>query len=145
MPLTRFVLALFVPACMVGEGAPPPDHDHVTEPQPTTAVAASIAGGMFQSIAPYTGITGRALMVRGLDGKTDVSIALTGMTASVAYKFDPSVADARADNEIWFHLTSDAKGSAHDTTWVGKLARADAASIVVHAEDGARVACFDLR
>jgi hypothetical protein len=162
-PFNLALAFLISSGCMVGEPTPPPDHDgHIHEPQPTTPVAASIAGGELLPIAPYTGITGRALMVRGLDGKTDLSIAITGLTAATAYtahlhaapcqykggghyKIDPLVADTQEANELWIKGTSSDKGALATAATFAHLTRGEALSIVVHDPmGGGKMACADL-
>src|SRR5678816_3379593 len=54
-------------------------------PEPTTPTLQSVAAGSFRALSPYTGIDGRAQMVRQLDGKTEISIAATGLTATTMY------------------------------------------------------------
>jgi hypothetical protein len=78
---------LVISGCFVGvsDAPPDPDVDPPPDPQPTTPTIASIAGGSFSPIAPYTNIAGRALMVRRLDGNTDLSMAITGVTPGTGY------------------------------------------------------------
>jgi hypothetical protein len=59
-------------------------------------------------------------------------------------QFDRAVGEALARNEMWFEMTADADGAAHDSMWVDKIAAADAQSLVVHRE-AVRIACFDLQ
>src|SRR5689334_9336955 len=124
LPLLVLVLVL-APGCTVGIGGAPPagdddsGDDTTSPPQPTTPTIDSLASGVFKPIAPYTNIAGEALLVRKLDGNTDVSIALTGVGQNVLYtahvhaapcqfaaggghyKIDPAVADVMEANELW--------------------------------------------
>lgn len=107
-------------------------------------------------------IFGTAKMNRMTDGKTKVTVAVNGLTASkmymmhvhdrpchiaaggAHYKIDPSVATAQESNEIWLHVDSDATGAGSASVTVNHLARPDAYSVVVHDADGTRLACADL-
>ena len=133
------------------------------DPQPTGVSVQSIAGGGFRPIAPYIGIVGRALMVRRIDGKTDLSVELTGLIASTMYtahlhaapcqyggggghyKIDPSIVDAVETNELWLRGTTSTTGALlSDGSW-SHVTRGEALSIVVHdPASGAKMACADL-
>jgi len=128
----------------------------------TTAQLAFETSGTATALQTDNAVSGSAVMTRKLTGVTELAIVIAGLQANTAYKahvhdqvcaaasggghfkFDRTVSDARADNEMWLELTSDAEGGAYDTMWVDKLAGADAASVVIHDGGGARVACFDL-
>ena len=125
-------------------------------PLETTGSAITLPG------AAGASLTGSAIMTRKLTGVTEVAVVMTGLTANTKYqahvhnapcsvesggghyKFDRTIAEALASNEMWFELTADAKGAAHDSMWVAKTAAADAQSLVVHSEMS-RIACFDLQ
>jgi hypothetical protein len=64
------------------------------------------------------------------------------------YKRDPSMMMAAESNEIWLNLMTDGNGAGMKTTTImDHLARAEAASIVVHDNDmnNTRLACIDLK
>jgi hypothetical protein len=161
------VALLLGSGCVVGVGGAPGsvEEDPPVEqvPQPTTPVASSIAGGTFAPLGTYTGVAGRALMVRKLDGQTELSIALTGVTADTAYtahlhaapcpygggghyKINPAVVDVQETNELWVAGTSSTTGALYGAATFPHLARGEALSIVVHdpLAAGAKMACADL-
>lgn len=125
-------------------------------PLETTGTAQPLSG------ANGASLTGSAVMTRKLTGVTEVAVVMTGLTPNTVYqahvhnqpcavesggghyKLDRTITDALATNEMWFEMTADAKGAAHDSMWVDKIAAADAQSLVVHSES-ARIACFDLQ
>ena len=140
-----------------GSGGSPDD------PPPTTPVVQSILAGSFAPLGGYSGVGGRAQLVRYLDGTTSVDVQLLGLapgTEFVAhvhaqpcqyqggghYMIDPTVADSSEANELWLHLTSDESGVALTQRSWDHLARGDALSIVVHdpAAANAKMACADL-
>lgn len=150
-------------ACTGGNlGSPPEDAEAGTDPQPTNVVLHSVAGGAFKAMAPYTGIAGRALMVRRLDGKSELSIELTGTMPSVMYtahlhaapcqyaggghyKIDPAVADVIETNELWLRGTSSPTGVLMSEGSWSHATRGEALSIVLHdPAGGAKMACADL-
>jgi len=110
-----------------------------------------------------TGLTGSAVMARKLTGVTTISVVASGLVPDAPYvahlhdlpcevaqggghyKRDPDAATTNVTNEVWFALVADADGAAYDSTWTDHVTSADAASLVLHAEGGARVGCFDLR
>ncbi len=175
--LMGFVVLGSVPGCSGGGsdedvdrgGTPNEDGDREdgkgdsSEPQPTTAMLQSVAGGKFKAIAPYSGLGGSALMVRHLDGETDLSLAIVGVTASTMftahlhaapceynggghYKIDPLIADALESNELWLTGQSSDTGSLIAEASFPHLTRGEALSIVVHDPmGGAKMACADLR
>jgi len=132
----------------------------------TEPVFGSVFAGVFAPLGAYTGIQGSALLVRTLAGGTQVSLQVTGLTASTLYpahvhaapcaqagggghyKRDPSVADTVEANELWLPFTTDAAGVG--VSWLEVLthaARGDALSVVVHdpSVTGApKMACADL-
>jgi hypothetical protein len=100
-------------------------------------------------------------MVRTADGKTIVSIHVEGLTPNTAYpshvhqlpcgtsdadghyKNDPA-GPAAPPNEIWQGFTTDADGIGNGRAMVDWTAGSAAVSIVVHAPNGAKIACADL-
>ena len=163
------ILAL-TPACIVGVGDPPVGDDDgsgsgsgtMQPPQPTTPLIDSLANGVFKPIAPYTNIAGQALLVRKLDGSTDVSVALTGVGQNVMYtahvhaapcqfaggghyKIDPAVVDVLETNELWIKGKSNPTGVLATDASFTHLARGEALSVVLHDPmGGAKMACADL-
>jgi hypothetical protein len=161
---------LSLSGCIVGVGDPPNTGDDdgsgsgdVPLPQPTTPTVDSVANGVFKPIAPYTNIAGQALLVRKLDGNTDVSIALTGVGQNVAYtahvhaapcqygaggghyKMDPGVADVIEANELWVKGKSSPTGVLAADASFTHVARGEALSVVIHDPmGGAKMACADL-
>ena len=95
----------------------------------TTGTAQPLAGANGASIG------GSAIMTRKLTGVTEVAVVMTGLTPDTKYqahvhnqacavdnggshyKFDRSIAEALNTNEMWFELTADSKGAAHDSMW----------------------------
>jgi len=167
--VTFFVLLLA--GCIVGVGDAPPGtgdddgsgDDTMQPPQPTTPLIDSVAQGTFKPIAPFTNIAGQALLVRKLDGSSDVSIALTGVGMNVAYtahvhaapcqyaaggghyKVDPAVVDVVEANELWIKGSSTPTGVLAANASFTHLARGEALSVVVHDPmAGAKMACADL-
>lgn len=110
-------------------------------------------------------ITGHAQMVRRADGTTFVTIHVEGLGAQQTYpahvhkeacgtdnadghyKFAAPVEGGAGvgHNEIWpGPVTADGGGIANGNTTVGGTAGVEAASVVVHDTDGAKIACADL-
>ena len=107
--------------------------------------------------------TGFAVITRRLTGVTEAALVLAGLAPNTKYvahvhnqscavetggghfKFDRAVPEALTENEIWFDFRTEGDGTAHDSTWVPRIAGADATSVVVHGADNARLVCFDLR
>jgi len=143
-------------------GGPDDDVPDPVTPEPTTPKLDSILTGTFKPIAPYMGVDGRALMVRQLDGATEVSVAITGLSVSTMYtahvhsapclyqggghyKIDPLVADTLETNEIWLKGQTSASGVLSTSILVSHLTRGEALSVVVHDPTaGAKMACADL-
>lgn len=98
----------------------------------------------------YTsGYTRVAIAVAGVPPHTDLGIHVHNRPCTVEeggghYKLDESVEEALEDNEIWLNLTVEDDGSASRSTTIKHLARPEAQSIVLHADDGLRLACIDL-
>jgi hypothetical protein len=163
--------ALFLSAagCTVGVGSidqDPGDDDDGTDPgddpPPTTPVLQSILSGTFSPLAGFTGIGGRAQMVRTLQGKTQVDVQIRGLTPGLAYtahvhaascafqggghyKIDPAVLDALPENELYIEMTATADGIGATQVEYDHLTRGEALAIVIHnPADGAKMACADL-
>jgi len=100
-------------------------------------------------------------MVRTADGKTIVSVHVTGLLGNVFYpshvhkspcavgdadghyRFDPN-GPADGFNEIWMSFTSDSDGVGHGSATADRTAGIGAVSVVVHAPGGAKIGCADL-
>lgn len=106
-------------------------------------------------------LAGRAQMDRTADGKTIVTVHVTGLAPYTAYgahvhqqacgigdadghyKFDPA-GPAAPPNEIWPGFTTDAAGVGNGKALVEGTAGPTAVSMVIHAPGGAKIACADL-
>lgn len=138
---------------------------------PATAAGAQVTRGTLHPFAAaitdptlaaeYGDLSGHAQMVRTADGKTIVSVHVTGLLGNVAYpshvhkaacaagdadghyKFDPS-GPADSNNEIWMSFTSDADGVGQGRAMADRTAGPTAVSVVVHAPGGAKIGCADL-
>ncbi|MFN0253566.1 MAG: hypothetical protein ACKV2T_42255 [Kofleriaceae bacterium] len=139
-------------------------------PQPTDPVVRSVVGGSFRPLAAFTGIEGRALLVRKLDNTSDISIALNGGTAGTNYvahvhiapcdfqivtppavatatghyMIDPAVIDVIEANELWVNPTTTATGMIVGAATFTHIPREEAISIVVHDPVMGKMACADL-
>jgi hypothetical protein len=135
---------------------------------PAFAGGAPVTKGAFYTFAegPTLGyaIGGKATMVRTADGKTIVSVNVSGLTpgetygshvhnqacddgnAGGHYRFDDPVPGGDLDGyEIWpGPFTANAAGNAHGIAIVSATAGAEAVSVVIHAPAGAKIACADL-
>ena len=147
-------------ACTTGIHDPP--HGDALAMQPTIATLDSVAHGVFKPILPYTNIAGHALLVRRLDGKTDLGIGLVGVGLNALYtaqlhaapckygggghyKIDPTVAGVVEANELWLTGTSTSTGAFAADASFDHLARGEALSSVLHDPiSGAKMACADL-
>ena len=129
----------------------------------TTLAAASVGSGEFHPFAAGTGlsISGRAQMVRTADGKTTVSVHVEGLDPNTTYpahvhqlpcgtsnadghyRNDPS-GPAAPPNEIWPGFTTNDAGIGNGNASVDWTAGQAAVAVVVHAPDGAKIACADL-
>ena len=130
---------------------------------PAVLGAAVVTRGEFN---PFNGstlpIAGNATMVRTADGRTIVTIQVTGLDAGLTYgshvhaqscanglagghyKFDPAGA-AAPPNEIWpGPFTTNAAGNGSGWTVANATAGQAAVSVVIHAPGGAKIACADL-
>jgi hypothetical protein len=100
-------------------------------------------------------------MVRTADGKTIVSVHVSGLLGNVAYgshvhkaacndgaadghyRFDPN-GPADAQNEIWPSFTTNEDGVGNGRAVKDRTAEPSAMSVVVHAPGGAKIGCADL-
>lgn len=156
-----YVLASLFGCSTVGDSPPAPMPSGGAEPEPTTPKLESIAGGSFTAIGSPAPLRGRALLVRRLDGKTDVSLALATSVANASfvahvhttpcrfqggghYKIDPSIATTEAANELWLSGTATSQGMLFARATFAHLVRGSALSILVHDPMGAKLACADL-
>lgn len=170
--LSALFAALFLSAagCTVGVGTvnqdPGDDDDDGgdpgDDPPPTDPVVQSILSGTFSPLAGFTGIGGRAQMVRWLDNTTSVDVQIRGLTPGLAYtahvhaascayqggghyKIDPAVLDALPENELYIETTASADGIGVANVSYDHLTRGEALAIVIHnPADGAKMACADL-
>src|SRR5688572_7397909 len=116
MKTSAIFVALLMAGC-VGEapagGDDEPEPDPTPPMQPTTPQLESVAGGSFRAMGTYSGIGGRALMVRRLDGQTYLSMSVTGVALSIVVH-DPNggakmaCADLIADEPATSVVFSDA-------------------------------------
>ena len=106
-------------------------------------------------------IGGRAQMVRTADGKTIVSLHVTGLAPDTTYgahvhqqpcavgaadghyRFDPA-GPAAPPNEIWPGFTTNEAGVGNGNAVVDATAGLTAMAVVIHAPGGAKIACADL-
>ena len=138
------------------------------------ALAASFAPGALAGGATVTrgsfdafngsplAIVGGATMVRTADGRTYVSIRVSGLEPGTTYashvhaqscadglagghyRFDPA-GPAIPPNEIWpGPFTTNAAGLGSSDTFADGTAGLGAVSVVIHAPGGAKIACADL-
>ena len=130
---------------------------------PSTLGASVVTRGEFQAFASGIGlpISGRAQMVRTADGKTTVTVRVEGLAANTTYpahvhqlpcgtsdadghyKNDPT-GPAQPPNEIWPGFTTNEAGIGNGIATVAWTAGGAAVSVVVHAPNGAKIACADL-
>lgn len=127
------------------------------------ADAATVTRGEVNAFAAGAGmeLAGRAQMVRTADGKTIVTVHVTGLSPDTTYgahvhqqacgvgdadghyRFDPA-GPAAPPNEIWPGFTTDADGVGNGRAIVDGTAGPTAVSVVIHAPGGAKIACADL-
>jgi hypothetical protein len=128
------------------------------------ADGAIVTRGDIHAFATGSGldIAGRAQMVRTADGKTIVTVHVTGLAADTTYgahvhqlacgigdadghyRFDPA-GPAAPPNEIWPGFTTNAAGVGNGNATVDAVAGPTAVAVVIHAPGGAKIACADLR
>lgn len=125
----------------------------------------SIAGGSVSALDGGTSMAkGAALLVRTADGRSLVSLQVSGLDAGTMYPAHvhdqpcatnagghymhdkDAGADAGQANEVWPSLMTDNAGQARAFVEVMKVLRDDAKSIVVHATDAnkTKMLCADL-
>ena len=127
------------------------------------ADAAEVTRGDVRAFAAGVGmeLSGRAQMVRTADGKTIVTVHVTGLSPDTTYgahvhqaacgvgnadghyKFDPA-GPATPPNEIWPGFSTNAAGVGNGRATVEGTAGPTAVSVVIHAPGGAKIACADL-
>ena len=167
-----FAMLLCGAGCTVGvgtveddEGDGGDDGGDGEDPPPTDPVVHSILAGSFSPLTGYTGIGGRAQMVRWLDGNTSLDAQIRGLTPGVAYtahlhaascayqggghyKMDPAQLDTIEENELWLKGTADADGLWSSEVMYAHLTRGEALSIVIHdptaPAPAPKMACADL-
>jgi hypothetical protein len=153
-----------------GEDDDPDAGIEMPGPQPTEPVVRSVVGGTFRPLAAFTGIEGRAILVRKLDGTSEVSIALNGGTAGTTYvahvhiapcdfqivappavatatghyMIDPSQTATVEANELWVNPTTSATGMIVGAATFAHVPREEAISVVVHDPVMGKMACADL-
>lgn len=128
------------------------------------ADGALVTRGDMHAFAAGTGldITGRAQMVRTADGKTIVTVHVTGLAPDTTYgahvhqqacgvgdadghyRFDPT-GPGVPPNEIWPGFTTNTAGIGNGKATVDRTAGPTAVSVVIHAPGGLKIACADLR
>ena len=134
-------------------------------PDEGPAMVEAYLAGRFETLAAFQGladVSGSALLVKNLDGSTDVSVALSGLTPSEThsvhvhvwpcaylagghYKLDPAVEETLAENEMWPDVTADELGNGTSTLSVDHWTRGDALAVVVHdPATNDKMACADL-
>jgi len=131
--------------------------------QSAAADAATVTRGDVHAFASGAGMefAGRAQMVRTADGKTIVTVHVTGLSPDTTYgahvhqracgfgdadghyKFDPT-GPAAPPNEIWPGFTTNAAGVGNGKATVDGTAGPTAVSVVVHAPGGGKITCADL-
>ncbi len=125
----------------------------------------AVTTGELHAFASGTGmdISGRAWMLRAPNGTTRVLLTVRGLDprttypshvhsapcgvddANGHYMFDPA-GPPEPPNEIWVGpFTTSRFGTAVASTSVDAIAGPEAVAVVVHAPDGSKIACADLR
>jgi hypothetical protein len=133
---------------------------------PATAAGARVTRGDFNEFSANTNldIGGHAVMVRTADGRTIVTVHVTGLDAGVTYgshvhkqacgtgfagthyQFVPSTTFVPPPNEIWpGPFTANASGIGNSDTIAEGTAGSTAVSVVVHGPGGTKIACADLQ
>jgi Cu-Zn family superoxide dismutase len=127
------------------------------------ADAATVTRGEVHAFAAGAGmeLAGRAQMVRTADGKTIVTVHVTGLAPDTTYgahvhqqacgvgdadghyRFEPA-GPAAPPNEIWPGFTTDPAGVGNGRASVDGTAGPTAVSVVIHSPGGAKIACADL-
>ncbi len=133
---------------------------------PAMAGGAKVTQGDFDEFAANTSldIGGHATMVRTADGRTIVTVHVTGLDQGVTYgshvhkqacetglagthyQFVASTTFVTPPNEIWpGPFTANAAGIANGDTIAEGTAGSTAVSVVVHAPGGTKIACANLQ
>src|SRR3990172_6446112 len=104
---------------------------------PAAGGSAEVTRGDFHAFAAGAGmgIYGHAQMVRTADGRTFVSVHVTGLAPNTTYGAHVHKAACGA---------GDADGIGNGKAWNEGTAGAAALAVVVHAPGGAKIACADL-
>jgi len=107
-------------------------------------------------------IQGSATLTRRLDGVSVAEVELYYLAPNAVhpihlhdapcsvgdggghYYVDPGQSEVGESNELWVTVQSNENGYAKRAVGIPHVVRAEAQSMVVHAEDGARLACIDL-
>jgi hypothetical protein len=123
------------------------------------AFATAAPGG--PNASTYGEVAGHTQMIGAAEGKTIVSTHVTGLLPNTTYgshvhaapcdvgdadghyKDDPS-GPATPPNELWPGFTTDDDGVGNGKDKASWTAGTTAVSVVVHAPDGAKIACADL-
>jgi hypothetical protein len=137
---------------------------------PLLAQGAEVTKGSLESFAAGTGhadygdVEGKATMIRTASGETIVVVTASGLTpgetygshvhnqacdngaAGGHYSFGSAVPGGALDgSEIWpGPFTANASGRVVGWTMVGDTAGTTAVAVVIHAPNGAKIACADL-
>jgi hypothetical protein len=133
---------------------------------PAAASGARVTSGGFNEFTANTtmDIGGHAVMVRTADGRTFVSVHVTGLVGGLTYgshvhkqacsdnfagghyQFVTSMTNVTPPNEIWpGPITANGAGIGNGNTTAKGTAGSTAVSVVVHAPGGTKIACADLR
>jgi hypothetical protein len=159
-----FSIVVLAGGCSSSDDDPDTTGGFINPAPDRAATLKSIASGAIEPLGDYSGIFGRAQIVRTLEGTTTVELHAEGLTALIDYpvhvhalpcsvdnagghyKIDPTIATAEESNEIWPVFTSDENGVGQGAITVDHSARPDAQSLVIHdPENGnAKMACADL-
>ena len=137
---------------------------------PAGSSGSQVTRGEFRVFAAGVGdprfenLQGHAQMVRAADGKTIVTVEVTGLVPGITYpvhvhaaacnvgaadghfKFDPSGA-ADSYNELWPGFTTNAAGAGNGRAVADRTAGGNAVSVVIHSPDASpapKVGCADL-
>jgi len=125
-----------------------------------------IASTLMGDFWPYpgfeaTGVEGQVLLVRWLDGRTEISVGAGNLSPNTTYSvhvhtqpcdyfagphymLDPSVEETDAANELWPDLATNGSGFASSYLETGPV-RGDAMSVVIHdPATNDKMACADL-
>ncbi len=142
----------------------------IAQLSPAVSAGAQVTRGEFNVFAAGVGdprfehLSGHAQMVRAADGKTIVTVAVTGLVPGTTYpvhvhaapcavgladghfQFQPGGA-VDAYNELWPGFTANAAGAGNGMAVAERTAGLNAVSVVIHSPDRSpapKVACADL-